>query len=253
MTSPASPQPPRSHTLRVAASPADVAVLAAAELLALLETAIAWRGEAHLCLSGGSTPRLLHQALVATPFSGWPHVHVWFGDERSVPRSHPDSNVGMAHLTLIDLVPIAPDHVHVLDGGMEPHAAAASYHDELQALAVRSGKGAPVMDALVLGMGDDGHTASVFPGSPLLRADAPTAQWCAAVHVPALDTWRLSMTPGVLQAAAAVAVLVAGAGKHAALTRVLRADASVDVLPVRLLEQARGDVVWFVDVPALFG
>lgn len=241
----------RAHTLRLAPTADDVAAVAAAEIVALLETAVTWRGEAHLCLAGGSTPRLLHRALVMSSFQGWPQVHVWFGDERCVPQDHADSNVGMAQETLLDLVPVDPRHVHRPAGDIVPAEAARQYDAELQAMATRLRRDTPVMDALVLGMGADGHTASVFPGSPLLRPDAPAGAWCAAVHVPAVDAWRLTLTPAVLQAAAAVAVLVTGAGKRPALSRVLRGAAPVTELPIRLLEDARGDVAWFVDDAAL--
>lgn len=242
----------RAHTLRLAPGPEDVAAVAAAEILALLETAVAWRGEAHLCLAGGSTPRLLHRALAGSTFEGWPRVHIWFGDERGVPPEHPDSNVGMACQTLLDHVPIAPAHVHRLAGDQAPADAARDYDAQLRAMAERRHHEVPVMDALVLGMGEDGHTASLFPGSPWLAPDAPADAWCAAVHVPSLDAWRLTLTPPVLQAAAAVAVLVTGAGKHAALARVLRGEAPPPVLPIRLLDEAHGDVAWFVDHAALF-
>ena len=243
-----------AHTLRAARTAADVAAVAAAEILALLESAIAWRGEAHLCLAGGGTPRLLHEALRASAFEGWPHVHIWFGDERCVPPDHADSNIGMAHETLLDLVPINPLHINRLAGELEPAEAARQYAILLRAQAERLNREHPLIDALVLGMGSDGHTASVFPGSPLLAADQdPARDWCAAVYVPKLDSWRLTLTPAVLQAASAVAVLVSGAGKNEALRRVVRGDAPVTDLPIRLLETARGDVAWFVDHAALFG
>lgn len=245
--------PRAGHTLRLASSAEALASLAAAELVALLETAVAWRAEAHLCLAGGSTPRLLHAALTTIPFEGWPHVHIWFGDERCVPPDHPDSNVKMAQETLLDHVPVAPAHIHRLEGELPPADAARRYQEQLQAQAARYGRDEPVMDALILGMGSDGHTASLFPGSPLLAEGAPGDQWCEAVHVPSLDAWRLTLTPAVLQAAASVAVLVSGAGKHEALTKVLGATESLDKLPARVLEHARGDVAWFVDTAALFG
>lgn len=258
----------RAHTLRLAETPEDVARTAAAEIIALLETALAWRGEAHLALAGGSTPRLLHAALAAVPFDGWPHVHVWFGDERCVPPDHPDSNAGMARETLLDRVPIADDHIHRMEGERAPDEAARRYDDALTAQAERLGRELPLLDVLVLGMGADGHTASLFPGSPLLAGPdaappgptsgappgtASAGRWCAAVEVPSLDAWRLTLTPRLLQAAAAVTVLVTGAGKHDALQRVLLARAAVTALPARLLEDARGDVAWFVDGDALFG
>lgn len=244
---------PRAHTLRLAATADDLANVAAAEIIALLATAVSWRGAAHLCLAGGSTPRRLHRALVASGFEGWPEVHIWFGDERCVPPDHADSNVRMAHETLIDRVPINPRHVHRLAGELAPVEAARHYDEQLRAQAAGLGLDVPRMDALVLGMGDDGHTASVFPGSPLLAAAHAPGVWCAAVHVPHLDTWRLTLTPAVLQAAASVAVLVSGAGKQTSLSRVLRGAAPVSELPARLLEDARGDVAWFVDESALFG
>lgn len=244
---------PRAHTLRLASTAEDVAAVAAAEIVALLGTAVAWRGEAHLCLAGGSTPRLLHRALVGAAFEGWSQVHVWFGDERCVPPDHPDSNAGMARETLLDHVPVDPRHIHRLAGDLPPDAAARAYDEALRDMAGRVRRDVPVMDVLVLGMGADGHTASVFPGSPLLTTDAPDDQWCAAVHVPALDAWRLTLTPPVLQAAAAVVALVTGEPKQATLARVLRGVAPVSELPIRLLEDARGDVAWFVDDAALFG
>lgn len=253
---------PRTHTLRLAASAEAVAAAAASEIVALLESALAWRSEAHLCLAGGSTPRLLHAALAASAFDGWPHVHVWFGDERCVPPDHPDSNAGMARETLLDRVPIDPAHVHRLEGERPPEDAARRYDEALRSQAERLSRHAPLLDVLVLGMGGDGHTASVFPGSPLLADDADatadassgvSGRWCAAVHVPALDAWRLTLTPPMLRAAAAVTLLVTGTGKHEALVGALTGAAPVDVLPVRLLEAARGDVAWFVDAGAAFG
>lgn len=241
------------HTLRLARTAEDVAAVAAAEIVAVLEAAVTWRGEAHLCLAGGSTPRLLHQALSRSTFEGWSKVHVWFGDERCVPADHADSNVRMAYETLLTLVPVDPRHIHRPAAELAPTEAARRYDAELRAMATRLARAAPVMDALILGMGNDGHTASVFPGSPLLTTEAHDGAWCAAVHVPALDAWRLTLTPPVLQAAAAVAVVVTGAGKRAVLSRVLSGAAPVTELPIRLLEQARGDVAWFVDAAALLG
>lgn len=243
----------RPHTLRVAATPEFAARAAASEIVALLDAALSWRGEAHLCLAGGTTPRLLHEALTELPFEGWPHVHIWFGDERCVPPDHRDSNVGMARQTLLDRVAVSPEHVHRLAGELPPEEAARQYHDELHAMAARRGRTIPVMDVLVLGLGGDGHTASLFPGSPLLTPESAPATWSAAVHVPALGTSRLTLTPVVLQAAAAVIMLVTGPDKQQALARVLRRAAPVAQLPARLLESANGDVAWFVDEQAVFG
>ncbi|HTU99916.1 MAG TPA: 6-phosphogluconolactonase, partial [Luteitalea sp.] len=235
-----------------ATSPDDLAAAAASEVIALLDSAIAWRGEAHLALSGGRTPAALHRVLASTPFEGWPFVHVWFGDERTVPPDHADSNYLMARETLLDLVPIPAAQVHRLAGEDEPGAAAAAYHEALAALARDQEREAPTFDVLLLGMGADAHTASLFPGSPLLATDAPDT-FATAVDVPKLSTTRLTVTPATIKAARAVLVLVAGADKHDALTRALGADPPLADAPVTLLRDVPGDVAWYVDRAALFG
>lgn len=245
---------PRGAVLRLSATADALAEAAASEVLALLDAALAWRGEAHLVLSGGRTPAALHRVLAARPFEGWPHVHVWFGDERAVPPDHDDSNYRMARDTLLAHVPIPEPHVHRFLAEHSPEDAAARYDAELVALAARQERSVPTFDVLLLGMGGDAHTASLFPGSPLL--DAPVSEpprFARAVHVPSLDTWRLTLTPETLRASRAVCVLVAGADKHAALRRVLATAPSITEAPVTLVHDLPGDVAWFVDRAALFG
>ncbi len=246
---------PRGAVLRLAASAEDVAAAAASEVLALLDAAIAWRGEAHLVLAGGRTPAAMYRTLASRPFDGWPYVHAWFGDERTVPPDHADSNYRLAHETLLASVPIPEDHVHRLEGEAEPAASAAAYDDALRALAKRQDRVVPALDVVLLGMGADAHTASIFPGSPLLaphegEGEEPLA---AAVHVPSLDTWRLTITRAAIRDARAVLVLVTGADKHAALRRVLAEDVPLADAPATLLHHVEGDVAWFVDREALFG
>jgi 6-phosphogluconolactonase len=213
---------------------------------------MAWRGEAHLALAGGRTPAALYRALAALPFDGWSHVHAWFGDERTVPPDHPDSNYRMARETLLDSVAIPPAQVHRLEGEREPAAAAASYDEALRALAARQERPTPALDLLLLGMGADAHTASLFPGSSLLEGDLEAGPMAAAIHVPTLDTWRLTITPRVIRAARTTCVLVAGADKHAALARVLGGDPALADAPATLLHDVPGDVAWFVDRASLF-
>ncbi len=259
---------PRGAVLRLAPSPDALAQAAATEVLALLEAAMAWRGDAHLVLSGGRTPAALYRSLAILPFEGWPNVHVWFGDERTVPPDHADSNYRMAAETLLGAVPIPAAQVHRWAGELDPAQAAADYDAALRVLAQTQERDVPALDVLLLGLGADAHTASLFPGSPLLSeslagatgpADRPdpagrsTVSLAAAVHVPALDTWRLTITPAVITAARATIVLVSGADKHAALRRVLGDDPSPLDAPATLLHDAPGDVAWFVDRAALFG
>jgi 6-phosphogluconolactonase len=250
---------PRGAVIRLAAGPAALAQAAASEVLAVLEAAMAWRGEAHIALAGGRTPATLYRALAATSFEGWSHVHVWFGDERAVPPAHQDSNYRMAHEALLAAVPIPAGQVHRLEGEIDPPVAAQHYDEALRALAERQDRRVPALDLLLLGMGADAHTASLFPGSPLLGDEVEAASHhalpslAAAVYVPAMDTWRLTLTPATIRAARTVFVLVAGGDKHPALRRVLGGPADVTAAPAALLHQLPGDVAWYVDRAALFG
>lgn len=244
---------PRGVVLRLATTPEALAEAAASEVLALLESAMAWRGEAHLVLSGGKTPAALHRVLASRSFEGWSHVHVWFGDERTVPADHADSNYRMARETLLDHVPVPASQVHRFDTTLPPDTAAAQYHEALAALARAQEREVPAFDVLLLGMGGDAHTASLFPGSPLLSGDAASGRLAAAVHVPALDTWRLTLTPATIRAARAVCLLVAGTDKHAALRRAFVDAPALDQAPVTLVHDVPGDVAWFVNRAALFG
>ena len=247
---------PRGAVIRLAATPQAVAAAAASEVLAVLEGAIAWRGEAHLALSGGRTPAALHQVLASLPFEGWPHVHVWFGDERVVPSDHADSNYRMARETLLAAVPVADAHLHRWETDVNPTAAAMRYDTALRDLATRQGRAAPAFDLLLLGMGVDAHTASLFPGSPLLtdhQATATATAFAAAVDVPTLQTSRLTVTPVTIRAARTVFVLVVGADKHPALRRVLGNPPDPSEAPAALLHDVPGDLAWYVDRAALFG
>lgn len=266
------PSMARGAVIRLATTPAALADAAASEVLAVLEAAMAWRGEAHLALAGGRTPAAIYRTLASLPFEGWSHVHVWFGDERTVPPDHDDSNFRMARETLLGAVPVPDTQVHRMAGERAPDEAARTYDEELRGLASRQQRPAPAFDLLLLGMGADAHTASLFPGSPLLDAQlahepaslqpdadgghdgiARHASFAAAVHVPSLDTWRLTITPATIDAARTVFVLVAGVDKHRALRRVLGETTTIGDAPATLLHDLPGDVAWFVDRAALFG
>lgn len=246
----------RGAVIRLASTPEAVAAAAASEVLAVLEAAMAWRGEAHVALSGGRTPAALHRVLASLPFAGWSHVHVWFGDERMVPHDHADSNYRMARETLLSAVPIPEAQVHRWETELAPGEAASRYDMALRALAASQGRSAPAFDLLLLGMGADAHTASLFPGSPLLAAkegDDSAGPFATAVHVPKLDAWRLTVTPVTIRAARTVFVLVVGDDKHAALRRVLGDEPDLAEAPATLLHAVPADLAWFVDRAALFG
>lgn len=226
---------------------ADALADAAAELL--IETALASierEGTFTLGLSGGSTPRLLYQKLAGEALAAripWAKVELFFGDERCVPPGHRDSNYHMVEETLLEALPIAESQVHHMRGEIDPEQAAREY-DEL--LRKRFGE-AGGLDLLLLGMGDDGHTASLFPGTEALKE---LQRLCVANSVPQLNTWRLTMTAPFLNRARVAAVLVAGPSKAQRLQEVLEGPRDPQRLPIQLIELEQGQMHWLIDAAA---
>ena len=197
-----------------------------------LEQATAGRGTASLALAGGNTPRRIYAELASRPVD-WARVHVFFGDERCVPPDHPDSNFRVARESLLDRV--GAPHVHRMLGELEDReAAAAEYATQLP----------DALDVIVLGMGEDGHTASLFPGHDWSR---PTGRKVIAVAgAPKPPPFRLSVTPDVIWAARARLVLATGEGKAQQVRRALEGDADPSVYPVHAVRGA----TWLVDCAA---
>jgi 6-phosphogluconolactonase len=226
---------------------------AAEAFTAAADAAVHARGVAFVALSGGSTPRGFHTLLAdpAKPFRArvpWAHVHVFWGDERPVPPDHPDSNYRMAHDTLLGHVPIPPGHVHRIRGE-EPDAARAADHYALEvrdafAAHRRLEAGWPRFDLVILGMGADGHTASLFPGTDAVYEATRVA---VAVWVAKLGTWRITLTPPVLNSAEGVLFLVTGGDKSEALAAVLEGPTQPDVYPSQVIRPANGALTWLVD------
>lgn len=217
---------------------------AAARVAAAMRDAVAARGRCVLALSGGSTPRRLHARLVAMGADAlpWADTYVAFGDERCVPPDDPASNYRMARETLLAHVPVPEAHVLRMEGERDPDDAAARYEALLRGLAARHAPGdAPLFDLVLLGMGADGHTLSLFPGTPAL--DEAT-RWVVPGTAPVAPHARLTLTYPALARARAVLLLAAGAEKRAALARVL-VDGD-DTLPVA---RARGRTrtTWLLD------
>lgn len=195
-------------------------------------------------LAGGSTPKKLYQTLTQAPYRQsfpWAQTHVFFGDERCVAADHADSNYRMARENLLDQVPIPENHVHPMAGDRPPEQAAADYDRQVRDLV--PGEPTPRLDLVLLGMGDDGHTASLFPDS---RALGETEHLVCANHVAKLGAWRLTMTYPLLNAAAHVAFLVTGGNKAEIVRRVLQDGGGI--YPI---EKVRGEKqIWFLDEQA---
>ncbi len=231
--------------LRVFADTGALAEAAAERFAGLAEAAIAEQGRFCVALAGGSTPAGLYRRLAASPWRerlDWSRVEVFFGDERSVPPDHADSNYRMARETLLDHVPVPPGQIHrMIAETEERNARARDYADTLRDR-LPTDDDTPRFDLVLLGVGDDGHTASLFPGTPILDV---RERLVAPVFVDRLATWRMSLTFPVLDAARHILFLAAGEAKAPVLERVFGA-ADGAPLPVQRL-RPRGQCEWFVD------
>ena len=211
--------------------------------------AINARGKFHVALSGGTTPRALYKLLALPKFSEripWDRVHVYFGDERTVPPDHSDSNYRMAKEALFDHVPIPPAHIHRIQAELEdPHAAANEYTRELTGNLPLSAQGVVQFDLLLLGVGSDGHIASLFPATPVLYERARLVE---AVHVESMDTWRITLTLPVIDHARNVWILVSGDAK-APIIRDVFATQRTPPYPVQLINPL-GILEWHLDQAA---
>jgi 6-phosphogluconolactonase len=227
----------------------DSAALAGAcadHVLKVLGAVLARRDTAHLALAGGSTPRAVNALLTAPARRGaldWSRVVFWFGDERCVPPGDAESNYRMNRETLLDPLGIAPARVHRMHGENEPTAAAADY----DALLGQELGEHPRLDLILLGMGPDGHTASLFPGT---TRGIDRDKRCIAHYVPKLDRWRITLTPRAINAAHHVAITAGGAEKADALHGVLDGPRQTDVYPAQLVHPEKGELRWFVDAAA---
>ena len=221
-----------------------VADAGAREFAAACRQASEQSGVFRVALAGGTTPRALHRRLVSRHVKvPWNRVRFFFGDERCVPPDSERSNYRMAKETLLDPLRIPAGHVFRMHGEEQPRRAAEEYEQLLQA----HFGGTPVLDLVLLGMGADGHTASLFPGT---RALGVRRRNVAANYAAALAEWRLTLTVPALNAARRVVFLVAGADKRAAAQRILKRGRGWRDLPAARVRPDRGSLLWLLDEAA---
>jgi len=230
--------------------PQALAYEAAKRFARLARRSIGETGRFAVALAGGSTPRALYQLLATEPFRGqvpWHRVHLFWGDERCVPPDDPQSNYRMVRETLLHSLPLLPDeNIHRILAERPPEEAAAAYDQTLRAF-FRSDDSFPCFDLVLLGLGPDGHTASLFPGTAALDE---TERSVVANWVPQQNAWRITLTYGVLNAAHHIIFLVAGAGKAAPLKDVLEPDSLQPPLPAQQVNPTAGTLTWLVDEAA---
>lgn len=222
----------------------DLSRRAAEQFVALARPAIAARGRFAVALSGGSTPKALYSLLATAEFTSqldWRQIHLFFGDERCVPPDHGESNYRMVNESLLAKIPIPAANVHRLAGEIDPALAAADYGAELARFFGLQEETPPRFDLIYLGLGEDGHTASLFPGSSALTE---RARWVASTYVAKLAAHRLTLTLPVINHAAQVSFLIAGQSKAAMVTTIL-ADAISDY-PAAQVCPSDGRLCWFI-------
>jgi 6-phosphogluconolactonase len=224
----------------------DSSLAAAREFARITTSAVEWRGRCFVALSGGSTPRRLHRALATEAIETsvpWSGIEFFWSDERHVPPDHADSNYKMAYDTLLSKVPVTPAQVHrVRAEEADAAIVAREYEQEIRAI-VPQQDGVPRFDLILLGLGTDGHTASLFPGTAALHE---RTRLCVDNWVPRLSTRRITMTLPLLNAARAVWFLVSGADKAGVVRDVLTPTPSDLEYPARLV-QPRGELTWMLD------
>jgi len=232
--------------LRVFAGAEELATAAAEEFAARAHDALSRRGRFTAVLPGGSGPIRFFEILAGRK-SGirWSRVHVFWGDERFVPPAHPESNFRTAQETLLAHVPIPQANVHrIRTESLSPDAAAAIYEQEIRTFFRLPAGRFPRFDLVVLGLGADGHTASLFPGSEAVTEDV---RMVVAALIARLGTHRITLTLPVFNSARAVMFLVSGKQKAEALARALEGGEGSEGLPAPLVRPRRGPLLWMVD------
>lgn len=216
------------------------------------QDAVVRRSRFTLALAGGSTPRRLYELLASAPQREqvpWGKVEIFWTDERPVPKEHRDSNFRLAYETLLRKIPVSPAQIHRMPGECEDlEQAAEDYQGELaRTFAISAEGGPPMLDLVLLGLGYDGHTASLFPGTAAL---SERQRWVVANYVPPLRSMRLTLTIPMLNRAARIVFLVAGSDKADALASVLAEPLALEPLPAQLIAPIQGHIDWLVDATA---
>ncbi len=231
-----------------------------------------------IALSGGSTPKRVHQLLAAAPYKDqidWSRLHIFWGDERAVPFEDDRNNAKMAYDTLLNFVPVPASQIHIMRTDISPEQSAAAYEKILHQYfpaatppasvpstlaagdiapfpAANAGTAAGVtsFDLVILGMGDDGHTLSLFPGTKVVHEEQA---WVKAFFLEAQDMYRITLTKTIVNRAARVAFLTTGTAKAHALKEVLQGASNPDLYPSQEIKPQGGELHWFVDTAAATG
>jgi len=224
----------------------EVLAALAAHFVKIADTAIAERGKFTVALSGGSSPKKLYELLASSYADkvNWEKVYFFFGDERNVPQTDPNSNFLMAKKALFDPLMIDPLQIFPVDTSLSPADAAKKYEEEIEQFFDEEELG---FDLVLLGLGDNSHTASLFPYTPVLHDRTPGV---AAVFLEDQEVYRITLNAPLINEARHIAFLVYGAGKAIAVHHVLEDEEDIENYPAQLIEPIIGEIQWFLDKPA---
>jgi 6-phosphogluconolactonase len=239
--------------IRILTTPQELFAAAAEEVVHRAGEAVTQHGRFTICLAGGSTPKSLYNLLASNARTAlpWDRTFFFWGDERHVPPNSPDSNYRMAEEAMLSKIPVTAGNVfRIPTENPDAAAAADTYEKMLQKFFQTSAGGLPSFDLILLGMGPDGHTASLFPGTSALHEGSRlvVANW-----VEKLKTHRITLTLPVLNAGRCVAFLVSGTDKAVVLKTVLEGDAPGEQYPAKLVRPEDGELIWFLDRAAASG
>jgi len=233
--------------IHISDSKPELVKAAAEKMIDVIAAAIKERGRCALALAGGSTPRDVYALLATEKYRSrvdWADVFLFWGDERCVPPDHPDSNFRMVNESLLANVSIPPANVFRMRGEIDPAKAASEYEKQLENF---FGEKIPQFDLILLGLGEDGHTASLFPGTNALDE---TQRWAISVFVPKFNSYRMTLTLRVINNARHVVFIVSGRSKSKIIPRVINSEEQIKELPATFVRPLNGELDWMLDAEA---
>lgn len=233
--------------LHILSDPAAVSAALAEWITQTIEKVLQKKDRCTWVLTGGNSPKALYELLAASPYReriAWEKLHIFWGDERAVPFADSRNNAAMAYAHLLSKVPVIPEHVHVMRTDIAPEQSALEYEKILHSYFGETGNS---FDLVLSGMGDDGHTLSLFPRTDVIHENA---SWVKAFYLSAQEMYRITLTAPVVNRASNVVFLTFGANKANALYEVLQGKPDVDRYPSQIIKPASGALHWFVDEAA---
>jgi 6-phosphogluconolactonase len=219
-------------------------------ITSLIEETLRDKEQFSLVLSGGNTPKKLNQILASSPYReriDWKKIYVFWGDERAVPLSDERNNARMAFDTLLDKVAIPKEQIYIMDTTLSPDAAAMQYEEILNEYFGTDTLPAKTFDLVLLGMGDDGHTLSLFPGTSVIHEEKA---WVAGYYLKAQDMSRITLTKEIVNHANHIVFMISGNDKAHALYQVIEGERNPDLYPSQVIIPTQGELHFFVDEAA---